>query len=223
MARKSPAAGSKRKQAKTRRSGKKRSSKKTTFKPQGTDYLDERLTKALAHWMRVNIMAIASWRIISPSDYARETGEDINRVSYHVRKLVEYDVLELVHTEPVRGSVKHYYRGTRRAIFGGASWAKLPKSVQDGVAGAALQDFVKVAVHSIESGAFSAHDHSCLIWEPHRYDDLAFKAAAKLLERVRKQLADLAVEAAPRLADTGQEGLLIAVALGGFEMGEDEL
>jgi hypothetical protein len=38
---------------------------------------------------------------------------------------------------------------------------------------------------------------------------------------VRKKLADFAVEAKPRLAETGQEGLLIAVALAGFEMGED--
>jgi hypothetical protein len=221
MARTSPAAGSKRKPTKKRRSGKRRTGKKPTFKPQGTDYLDERLTKALAHWMRVNIMAIASWRIISPSDYARETGEDINKVSYHFRKLVEYGVLELVDTEPVRGSVKHYYRGTRQAIFGGASWAELPKSVQDGVAGAALQDFVTVAVHSIESGAFSSHDHSYLAWEPHTYDDLAFKAAVKVLDQTRQRLVALADEAAPRLADTEQEGLLIAVALGGFEMGED--
>jgi hypothetical protein len=93
--------------------------------------------------------------------------------------------------------------------------------VQDGVAGAALQDFMKVAVHSIESGAFSAHDHSYLVWEPHTYDELAFKAAVRILERVRKELVDLAVEAAPRLAETGKEGLLVAIALSGFEMGGD--
>jgi hypothetical protein len=190
-------------------------------KPLGTDFLDVRLSKALAHWMRVNIMAIASWRKISPSEYANETGEKLSRVSYHFQRLVEYGVIELVGTEQVRGSVKHFYRGTRQAIFGGASWAELPKSVQDGVAGAALQDFTKVAVHSIESGAFSAHDHSYLVWEPHIYDDLAFKAAVRILERVRKELAGLAVEARPRLTDTGKEGLPIAIALSGFEMGKD--
>jgi hypothetical protein len=93
--------------------------------------------------------------------------------------------------------------------------------VHDGVVGAALQDFMKVAVHSIESGAFSAHDHSYLSWEPHLYDDLAFKAAVKLLERVREELADFAIEAKPRLTETGHEGLLVAVALAGFEMGKD--
>jgi predicted transcriptional regulator len=191
------------------------------LKPRGTEFLDPRLSKALAHWMRVNIMAIASWRKISPSEFARETGEHLGKVSYHFKRLVEYGVIELVGTEQVRGSTKHFYKGTRQAIFGGASWAELPKSVQDGVAGAALQDFMKVAVHSIESGAFSVHDESYLVWEPHLYDDLALKAAVKILESTRQRLAALAEEAAPRLLKTGEEGMLIAVALSAFEMGKD--
>lgn len=217
-ARKSKAAAVKRTK-RQRAAAKKRRGKKP--KPVGTDFLDARLSQALAHWMRVNIMAIASWRKISPSEYARETGERLSKVSYHFQRLVDYGVIELVDTEQVRGSVKHFYQGTRQAIFGGASWTELPKSVQDGVAGAALQDLTKVTVHSIESGAFSAHDHSYLIWEPHLYDDLAFKAAARILERVRKELKDLAVGARPRLTETDKEGQLVAIALGAFEMGED--
>jgi len=170
--------------------------------------------------MRVNIMAVASWRKIAPSEYARETGEKLGKVSYHFNRLVKYGVLELVDTQQVRGSVKHFYRGTRQAIFGGASWASLPKSVQDGVAGAALQDLMKVAIHSIESGAFSAHDESYLVWEPHTYDDLAFMAAVKILARTQQQLADLEGEALSRLSKTGKEGMLVAIALSAFEMGE---
>lgn len=187
--------------------------------PQGTEFLDPRLTKALAHWMRVNIMAVASWRMIAPSDFARETGEKVGTVSYHFKRLVEYEVIEQVKTEPVRGSTKHYYRGTRRAIFGGAAWADLPKSVQDGVAGGALQDLTKVAVHSIESGAFSARDESCLVWEPLTYDELAFKASMKILASTRQRLLALQDESTPRLAKTGKDSILVAIALAGFEMG----
>lgn len=187
--------------------------------PKGTEFLDPRLTKALAHWMRVNIMAVASWRMIAPSDFARETGEKVGRVSYHFKRLVEYGVLEQVKTEQVRGSTKHFYKGTRRAIFGGAAWADLPKSVQDGVAGGALQDLMRVAAQSIESGAFSARDESYLVWEPLTYDELAFKASMKILASTRERLLALQDESRPRLAKTGNEGILVAVALAGFEMG----
>jgi predicted transcriptional regulator len=190
-----------------------------TAPAQGTDFLDPRLTKALAHRMRVNIMAIISWRMIAPSEYARETGEKLSNVSYHFRRLKEYGVIELAKTQQVRGSTKHFYRAKRRAIFGGAAWTDLPKSVQDGVAGAALQDFTKVAVHSIESGAFSACDESYLVWEPLTYDELAFKAAVRILESTRERLLALQDESLPRLAKTGNDGLLVAVAQSCFEMG----
>lgn len=220
MARKAQKTSSSDRQAKQTGVGEKgKRAKRLKPKPLGTNFLDTRLSKALAHEMRVNIMAVTSWRKVSPSEYAEETNESLSKVSYHFKKLLEYEVIELVDTRPVRGAVEHFYRGTRQAIFGGASWAELPKSVQDGIAGAALQDLMKVAVHSIESGAFSAHDESYLVWEPHTYDDLAFKAAIKILERTRKQLASLQDEALARLAKIGQEGMLIAIALAGFEMG----
>jgi hypothetical protein len=221
MARKARTKNDSASKAKRNLAAKTRKRKRAKPKPLGTNFLDVRLSKALGHWMRVNIMAVASWRKISPAEFARETGESLSKVSYHFKKLVEYQVIELVETRPVRGAVEHFYRGTRQAIFGGASWAELPKSVQDGVAGAALQDLMKVTVHSIESGAFSAHDESYLVWEPHTYDELAFLAAVKILERTRKQLAELQQEALARLTKTGQEGMLVAIALAGFEMGSD--
>ena len=184
------------------------------------DFLDPRLIQAIAHPMRVNILALASWRVISPSEFARETGEPLNQVSYHFRRLVEYGTLELVGTQNVRGTVKHLYRGTQRAIFAGSGWEELPKSVQDGVAGAALQDFMKVAVLAFENGTFSAREDSHLTWEALTYDELAFKAMVRILARTREQLSALQDEAGLRLSKTGQAGILVAVALSGFEMAE---
>lgn len=186
-------------------------------------YLDVRITKALSHWIRVNILAVASWRVISPSEFARETGIPLKKASYHFRRLVAYDALELVETKVVGSTVKRLYRGTRQALFAGANWEQLPKSVQDGVAGAALQDFSRVATRSFESGKFSARDDSHLTWDPVVYDELAFKAMVKILARTREQLLALEKEARPRLQKTGQEGVLVAFALAGFEMPKPEL
>jgi hypothetical protein len=188
------------------------------IKPQKTEFLDPRLSKALAHWLRVNILAVARWREISPSEYARESGESLNRVAYHFRRLAHYSVIELTRTEQVRGSTKHFYKGTRQAIFAGEGWELLPKSVQDGVAGAALQDYTKVAVRALETGTFSSRDDSFLTWDSATYDELAFKAMVKILATTRERLLALAEEAAPRLVRTGQDGVQVAFALSGFEM-----
>ena len=202
----------------TRSSAREGASDKPKAEARGTDFLDPKVSKSLAHPIRVNILAIASWRVISPSEFARETNEKLSKVSYHFKTLAELGALELTETRSVRGAVKHMYRGTRRAIFAGAGWEELQKSGQDGVAGAALQDFTKVAVRSIESGAFSARDDSHFSWEAVRYDELAFKAMVRILETTRKRLSALQEEAAPRLAKTGEEGIPVAFAFAGFEM-----
>jgi hypothetical protein len=68
------------------------------------------------------------------------------------------------------------------------------------------------------SGAFSARDESYLVWEPLTYDELAARAAEKILETTRQRLLALQDESLPRLARTGKDGLLVAVALSFFEM-----
>lgn len=65
---------------------------------------------------------------------------------------MHYEALELVDTKVVGSTVKRFYRGTRQALFAGANWELLPKSVQDGVAGAALQDFSRVEPAHLKAG-----------------------------------------------------------------------
>ena len=105
------------------------------------ELLDNRLAKALAHPMRVSILAAASVQSkISPAEFAREQGVPVQKVSYHFKALAKYGALELVDERPVRGAVEHFYRGTRRAIFGKADWQKVPESIKGGLAGAARRD-----------------------------------------------------------------------------------
>lgn len=49
---------------------------------------------------------------VSPRELAEALSEPLSNVSYHVRVLVDCDVLRLVGTRPVRGSTQHFYRAT---------------------------------------------------------------------------------------------------------------
>lgn len=75
--------------------------------------IDRRLTKAIGHPLRLQILALASERTISPSEYSEGTGASLSTVSYHFRKLAELGFLELVEEIPKRGSREHRYRGLR--------------------------------------------------------------------------------------------------------------
>jgi DNA-binding transcriptional ArsR family regulator len=74
--------------------------------------LDPRLIKALSHSIRIRALEVLNTRIASPSELAKELGEPLGNVAYHVKILEENDAIELVRTAPVRGALEHFYRAS---------------------------------------------------------------------------------------------------------------
>src|ERR1700743_3757578 len=62
---------------------------------------------------------------IAPVEVANALGVDLSKASYHSRILLELGCLELVKTEQVRGSTKHYYRATERHLVDDSDWTDL--------------------------------------------------------------------------------------------------
>jgi DNA-binding transcriptional ArsR family regulator len=75
---------------------------------------DPRLEKALAHPLRVRILADLERRTSSPRELSDELGEPLGNVSYHVRQLAGLGLVKLVKTTPRRGAVEHHYRASTR-------------------------------------------------------------------------------------------------------------
>src|SRR3954470_3131776 len=101
--------------------------------------VDQKLVKALAHALRVQILMILNERMASPNELSKELGEGLSQVSYHVKVLKDFECIEMVKTEPRRGAVEHYYRATSRAFLTDRDWKDLPDSVKPGVSSSAIQ------------------------------------------------------------------------------------
>jgi DNA-binding transcriptional ArsR family regulator len=75
---------------------------------EGTD--DNELLIALRHPLRRQILrTMATQDPISPRQISNELREPLSNVSYHVRVLADCGAVTLVDTEPVRGSMQHFY------------------------------------------------------------------------------------------------------------------
>src|SRR6476619_3690861 len=103
---------------------------------------EARIAKALAHPLRARILQRLGERVASPGDLATELNAPLGVVSYHVRMLREYECVELVRTEPVRGALQHFYKATARPTLEAAEWRKLPSGLRKELSGASLQDLV---------------------------------------------------------------------------------
>jgi DNA-binding transcriptional ArsR family regulator len=70
-----------------------------------------RLVRALAHPLRRSILKMMHGEEeISPQELSKRLEENLSNLGYHVRVLSELEVITLVRTQPVRGSMKHFYR-----------------------------------------------------------------------------------------------------------------
>src|SRR3954447_7770642 len=101
-----------------------------------------RIAKALAHPLRARILQRLGERVASPGDLAAELGAPLGVVSYHVRMLRDYDCVELVRTEPVRGALQHFYRATARPTLGDGEWRTLPPALRTALVGETIERVV---------------------------------------------------------------------------------
>jgi DNA-binding transcriptional ArsR family regulator len=81
-------------------------------KPKGAT--EAQWAKALSHPLRARILQVLGERVASPNDLAVELKAPLGVVSYHVRMLRDYGMIELARTEPKRGALQHYYRAKPR-------------------------------------------------------------------------------------------------------------
>ena len=180
--------------------------------------VNQDLVKSLAHELRAEILAILNERMASPNELAKELGEGLSQVSYHVKVLKDYKVITLVKTEPRRGAVEHYYRATSRAFLTDRDWHELPDSVRVGMSADLFQAVVDDVVASMEGETFDDREDRHLSWTPLMLDELAWKSLQKLLGDTLKQAMKLNAEAAKRLAKSKEPGISSSIAMLAYEV-----
>jgi DNA-binding transcriptional ArsR family regulator len=178
---------------------------------------DQRLIKALAHPLRVHVLAILNEKVASPNELAKELGEGLSQVSYHVKVLREYGCIELVKTEPRRGAVEHFYRATTRAFFSDEEWEQLPKSVRPGMSARLLYDIMDDAMGAVGAGTFDAREDHHLSWTPMVLDEEGWRDAVAAQAETLERLFDIQAESAGRLAEAEAEGFSASFSMMGFE------
>ncbi|HEX2096372.1 MAG TPA: winged helix-turn-helix domain-containing protein [Solirubrobacterales bacterium] len=182
--------------------------------------VNQNLVKALAHELRVEILAILNERMASPNELAKELNEGLSQVSYHVKVLRDYNCIELVKTEPRRGAVEHYYRATSRAFLTDRDWHQLPDSVRTGMSADLFQMVIDDVVASLEDGTFDERKDRHMSWTPMFVDEKGWDDVRGILEKALKDVMAVQAECVKRTAKSGAEGFNVSVAMLGYEVPE---
>lgn len=168
--------------------------------------LQMRLLKALAHPMRVAILDLMNAGEWSPNELKKALGEGLSQVSYHIKVLKDFEMIEMTRTEPRRGAVEHYYRATERAFVPSGIASDIPKMAQRIIGNGFLENIERDVSDSLEAGTFYDRDDWHVGWLPVDLDGQGRQDAEKLADKFIEDFLKLEAESATRRADSESEG-----------------
>jgi DNA-binding transcriptional ArsR family regulator len=172
--------------------------------------LDANVVKALAHPLRVQLLARLNERVASPNELAQELGERLPNVSYHVRTLLDLGCIELVSTAQRRGAVEHYYRALVRPFFNDADWAAIPPSARGGISGVVLREMIDDASAALAQGTFDMREDRHLSRVHLVLDEEGWQELNKRLLAVLEGAMEISSQSAGRLNQHEGEGAIRA-------------
>jgi DNA-binding transcriptional ArsR family regulator len=186
--------------------------------PEQPEAIDQRLVRAIAHPLRIQILEALTDHVASPNAIAGQLETGLSDVAYHTRALDRYGALELVDTAQRRGATEHFYKAKPEAFVGGPMWRKVPRTLRGGVSAATLQTFLDKAIAALEAGTLDGRDDTVFRWMPLFLDEEGWKEVVSILEEATKLMLAAHLRSQDRLTESGGDGAVsTVVGMAAFE------
>jgi DNA-binding transcriptional ArsR family regulator len=184
-----------------------------------SEALDSTLGAIVAHPLRAKCLTMLSDRTASPNELAKDLGEDVGNVSYHVKQLLKMGAIELVRERPVRGAVEHFYRAIKRPLMSDDEYAKLSVEERLRFARLGLQFTVADAATAIEANTFTQRPDHYLTRLPLTVDEEGWKELNDLYAETLQRTIEVETASAERMGkDPESVGIPARVISMFFEM-----
>jgi DNA-binding transcriptional ArsR family regulator len=172
-----------------------------------TTSMETTLAAIVAHPTRARAFVILAERKASPVEIAQEIGKDVGHVGYHVRKLQELKLIELVDERPVRGAVEHFYRAIMRPYLGEETFAEQPQDQREIFTRHILQLHVTDIAHAMDEHTFDERTNRWLVRTPMVVDEKGFDELAALHAELYEKTLDIQARSDERRTGTDDEGI----------------
>jgi DNA-binding transcriptional ArsR family regulator len=157
----------------------------------------------------------------SPNELSEQLNEGLSQVSYHIKVLKDFEMIEMTRTAPVRGAIEHFYRAIERAYIPTWMAKLLPQSGKEIIGSNILEAIEEDLVASIKSGKFYERDDCHATYTPVTLDGVGCEEADAAANRLVKELLEIEGRAANRRAKGEGDGEYIAVSAGVLVFGSD--
>jgi DNA-binding transcriptional ArsR family regulator len=173
---------------------------------------DPRYVKALAHPLRIRILAMLEEEAASPVQLADHLDATLGTVAYHVRTLRALGLIKLVRTRQRRGATEHYYVARDHPRFSDEAWEGLSPVAKQKMLSAVLRQSDAYATASAEAGGFERKD-AHLTRTALKLDEKGWAQLAEAGKKWLREVGRIEEAAAKRLAKDDQAAPAIDVGL----------
>jgi DNA-binding transcriptional ArsR family regulator len=172
-----------------------------------TATMETTLAAIVAHPTRARAFSILAERTASPVEIAQEIGKDVGHVGYHVRKLQQLNMIELVDERPVRGAVEHFYRAIQRPVVNEDEFAAMSIDEREGFTRYIMQLLVADVARSMDERTFDARPNHAIIRTPMLVDEEGFQELSEFHIELHERTMEVQARSSERRTKSGEEGI----------------
>jgi DNA-binding transcriptional ArsR family regulator len=182
-----------------------------------SSYVDVEVAKAMSHPMRAHILSELNKTVMSPRRYSERFDVRLSTASYHFRALEEADCLEVVREVPRGPAVEHFYRATKKALFDGEAWERLPETIRNKLSGRTTTDLLEAVSEAMLEETFDSRVDRLLAWQHAHLDEQGWNEGSEICQRAARELLQVEKGARSRLIRSGDLGMMATWGLLFFE------
>jgi len=168
-----------------------------------TNIDDPRYVKALAHPLRIRILALLEERNASPVQLAEHLQATLGTVAYHVRTLEKLGLIKLVETHQRRGATEHVYAARKHPRFSDSAWNATSPVAKHAMVSAILSQIGQYATQSAAAGGFDRAD-AHFTRTALKLDERGWAAVAKATKAWLEQVAEIERKSEQRTTRSGE-------------------
>jgi DNA-binding transcriptional ArsR family regulator len=169
--------------------------------------METTLATIVAHPTRARAFTILTERTASPVEIAQEVGKDVGHVGYHVRKLLQLDLIELVDERPVRGAVEHFYRAIERPVVTEEEFAEQSIEEREVFTRYTLQRHVTDIARAMDEHTVDARVNRVVTRMPILVDEEGFQELSELHTEVLERTMEIQARSAERMTGSDEDGI----------------
>jgi DNA-binding transcriptional ArsR family regulator len=172
---------------------------------------------ALGHRIRVLILMILNQGIYTAGELADIIDEPLNRVSNHVRELVDGGSIEIADTQARRGTYQHYYRAVEIPFYSEKEIEEMPWQQRQVTAGLVIQTYLAEVLAGLRAGKMADDPRAWLVWDRYNLDEEGRREVADEQADHWRRLEAIKGVTANRVAASGDDTVPYIVSVLGFE------